>query len=90
MTITKTGIMIKTWNGAMCERRKGVRRMTVKERMLKLMDLLLEESEKIIKKDAPTPQEIAVLPALAEAIVRITAYAVIEKQPKESQSQRSG
>ncbi len=52
----------------------------VKEKMIHLMDLLLQEVETIVNKDEPTPQEIATLPALANSIVNITGYAVIEKK----------
>lgn len=51
---------------------------TVKDKMVRLMDLLLQEVEKIVNAENPTPQEVATLPALANSIVNITGYAVIE------------
>ncbi len=60
---------------------KGGERMTpVKMKMIHLMDLLLQEVETIVNKEDQTPQEIAALPALADSIVHITGYAVIEKK----------
>lgn len=52
----------------------------VRDKMVHLMDLLLEEVEKIVAKAEPTPQEVATLPALADCIVNITGYAVIETE----------
>lgn len=56
--------------------------ITVREKMVHLMDLLLQEVEQIVRKKDPTPQEIAALPALADSIVNITGYAVIEPKDK--------
>ena len=53
---------------------------TVKSKMLRLMDDLLLVTNRISNDENAKPEEIAALPALADSIVRITAYAVIEKK----------
>lgn len=53
---------------------------TVKDKMLRLMDDLLFVVHKIATDEDAKPEEIAALPALADSIVHITAYAVIEKR----------
>lgn len=52
--------------------------MTQKEKMISLMDDLLGVVHRIARDKSATPEEIAVLPALANSIVYITGYAVIE------------
>lgn len=52
--------------------------MTQKEKMISLMDDLLTVVHRISNDKRATPQEIAVLPALADSIVHITGYAIIE------------
>lgn len=52
--------------------------MTQKEKMISLMDDLLAVVHRISNNKSATPEEIAVLPALANSIVYITGYAVIE------------
>ena len=52
---------------------------TVKSKMIRLMDALLLVAERTAQKENATPEEIAVLPALADSIVNITGYAVIER-----------
>lgn len=54
--------------------------MTVREKMIKMMDALLLSAERISQNENAKPEEIALLPALASAMVEITAYAVIEKK----------
>lgn len=53
---------------------------TVRDKMVRLMDMLLTEVNKIVSKDDQTPEEIAALPVLADSIVNITAHAVIERK----------
>ena len=52
--------------------------MTQKEKMINLMDDLLSVVHRISNDKSATPEEIAALPALADSIVHITGYAVIE------------
>ena len=58
--------------------KKGGERMTQKEKMISLMDDLLSVVHRISNNKEATPEEIAALPALADSIVHITGYAVIE------------
>ena len=58
--------------------------MTVKAKMIRLMDALLTVAERISEKENATPEEIAVLPALADSIVNITGYAVIEPKDQDN------
>lgn len=57
---------------------------TVKSKMIRLMDALLLVAERTAQKENATPEEIAVLPALADSIVNITGYAVIERGESEN------
>ncbi len=51
---------------------------TVRERMLHVLDLEISVMERIADKKEAKPEELALLPALADSICRITSYAVIE------------
>ena len=51
---------------------------SVRNKMIRLMDALLLVVERTVKNEKATPEEIAALPALANSIVNITSYAVIE------------
>lgn len=52
---------------------------TVKERMIHVMDELISVIDRIAENEDAKPEEIALLPALAESVVNITGHAVIEK-----------
>lgn len=52
---------------------------TVKSKMIRLMDSLISVAERIASDENAKPEEIAALPALANSVIAITAYAVIEK-----------
>lgn len=54
--------------------------MTMRDRMLNLMDSLISIVDRVAKNENAKPEEIAALPALVESIVNITRYAVIEKK----------
>lgn len=56
---------------------------SVKSKMIRLMDALITVAERTAKNENATPEEIATLPALANSIVNITSYAVIEQKEKE-------
>lgn len=60
--------------------------MTQKEKMVSLMDDLRSVVHRIANNENATPEEIAVLPALADSIVHITGYAVIESSGAASPS----
>lgn len=55
---------------------------TVREKMIRLMDALLVVAERTARKENATPEEVAALPALANSIVNITSFAVIEPKSK--------
>ncbi len=52
----------------------------VREKMIQLMDSLLLVVDRIAKDEDAFPEEIALLPELADAIVKITEYVAIEKK----------
>ncbi len=52
--------------------------MTVKEKMVHLMDSLINVVDRISKEENAELEKLALLPALTESIVCITGYAVIE------------
>lgn len=56
--------------------------MTVRERMINLMDDLLKVVHRISENEKATAEELALLPQLTDAIVYITRFAVIEKKEK--------
>lgn len=56
---------------------------TMKEKMVRVIDILIEEMEDIHAKKEKEPKERELLPVLAGAIVNITGYAVIEKKDGE-------
>lgn len=52
----------------------------VRDKMIRLMDMLLKEVDQLVAKENQTPEELKALPALADSIVNITAHAVIERR----------
>lgn len=58
------------------ERRKM---QTTRDKMVRLMDALIEVAVRIADDKNAKPEELSILPALADSVVRITGYAVIEK-----------
>lgn len=53
---------------------------SMKEKMMNAIDILIEEMEEIHQNKMKTPEDKALLPELANAIVTVTEYAVIEKK----------
>lgn len=58
---------------------------TMKEKMIRVIDILIEEMEEIHAKKDKRLVEVEVLNKLANAIVNITGYAVIEKKMTEEE-----
>ena len=52
----------------------------VRDKMIRLMDMLLKEVDQLVAKENQTPEELKALPAPADSIVNITAHAVIERR----------
>ena len=57
-----------------------LKNMTVKEKMVHLMDTLISVVDRIAKDENAEPEKLALLPALTESIVNITGYAVINER----------
>lgn len=53
--------------------------ITVKEKMIHLMDTLINVVDRIAKDENAEPEMLALIPALVECVVNITGYAVIEE-----------
>lgn len=53
---------------------------TIRDRMLRVMDDIITVIDRIAADENAKPEEIAALPALANCLVQISAYAVIEKK----------
>ena len=51
---------------------------TVRSKMIRLMVALISVAERIAQNENAKPEEIAALPGIANSVVNITAYAVIE------------
>ena len=60
--------------------KKVLESMTVKEKMVHLMDSLINVVDRIAKDENAEPEKLALLPALAQSIVSITGYAVINER----------
>ena len=54
--------------------------MTVKEKMVHLMDTLINVVDRIAKDENAEPEKLALLPALTKSIIDITGYAVINER----------
>lgn len=58
----------------------GSESITVKEKMVHLMDSLINVVDRIAKDENAEPEKLALLPALTQSIVSITGYAVINER----------
>lgn len=66
----------------MREEKTVIESMTVKEKMVHLMDTLINVVDRIAEDENAKPEKLALLPALTEKIVNITGYAVIDEKSK--------
>lgn len=64
----------------MREEKTVIESMTVKEKMVHLMDTLINVVDRIAEDENAEPEKLALLPALTEKIVNITEYAVINER----------
>ncbi len=60
--------------------KKALESMTAKEKMVHLMDRLINVVDRIAKDENAEPEKLALLPALTQSIVSITGYAVINER----------
>ena len=60
--------------------KKALESMTAKEKMVHLMDRLINVVDRIAKDENAEPEKLALLPALMQSIVSITGYAVINER----------
>ena len=58
---------------------KEKKTVTMKEKMVHVIDIMIEELEELHAKKNKEPEELAMIPKLVESITHVTAYAVIEK-----------
>lgn len=64
----------------MKEEKTVLESITVKEKMVNLMDTLINVIDRIAKDENAEPEKLALLPALTESVVNITEYAVINER----------